>query len=104
MPLTHPLVADTTHDDRALEGVWIGNDLCTPNFWMYSVKYGKIMRMSDPKHFDTILPFLQPHDVPHRIHLTITDIESMHAAADRDVEFLHPTSLVHTGLGALLMV
>ena len=24
---THPLVADATHDDIALEGLWIGNDL-----------------------------------------------------------------------------
>ena len=52
--------------------------------------------MSDPKHFDTNLPFLQPHDVPHRIDLTIADIEVMHAVAGRDVECLHPTSLVHT--------
>ena len=52
--------------------------------------------MSDHKHFDTILPFLQLHDVPHRIDLTIADIEAMHTAAGRDVEFLHPTSLVHT--------
>ena len=53
------------------------------------------MRMSDHKHFDTILPFLQLHDVPHRIDLTIADIEAMHTAAGRDVEFLHPTSLVY---------
>ena len=36
LPRTHPFVVDTTHDDRAVEGVWLGNDLCTPNFWMYS--------------------------------------------------------------------
>jgi hypothetical protein len=36
------------------------------------------MCMSDPKHFDTILPFLQPLDVPHRIDLTIDSIESIH--------------------------
>jgi hypothetical protein len=30
----HPLVADTTHDDRSLEGIWLGNELHTPNFLM----------------------------------------------------------------------
>jgi hypothetical protein len=54
------------------------------------------MRMSDPKHFDTILPFLQPLGVPHRIDLTIADIEAMHTVAGQDVDFLHPTSNVHT--------
>jgi hypothetical protein len=36
LPREHPHVADTTHDDRAEEGVFLGNDLTTPNFWMYS--------------------------------------------------------------------
>jgi hypothetical protein len=31
LPHVHPLVADTTHDDRVLEGIWIDNDLHTPN-------------------------------------------------------------------------
>ncbi len=30
-------------------------------------KHKKVMKMSDPKHFDPILPFLQPTDVPHKI-------------------------------------
>jgi hypothetical protein len=32
---------------------------------MFSFKHKKVMKRSDPKHFDTILPFLQPTDVPH---------------------------------------
>ncbi len=32
LPHVHPLVVDTTHDDRVLEGIWIDNDLHTPNF------------------------------------------------------------------------
>ncbi len=96
LPRTHPVVVDTTHDDRAVEGVCLGNNLCTPNFWMYSFKHKKVLRMSDPKHFDTILPFLQPLDVPHRIDLTVADIEAMHTVAGQDVDFLHPTSNVHT--------
>jgi len=41
LPRTHPHVADTTHDDRAEEGVFLGNDLTTPNFWMYSFRAKK---------------------------------------------------------------
>jgi hypothetical protein len=36
--------------------------------------------LSNPKHWDHILPFMQPRDVPHRIALTDTDIRAMHAA------------------------
>ena len=36
LPDAHPQVADTTLNDRAEEGVFLGNDLTTPNFWMYS--------------------------------------------------------------------
>ena len=41
LPRTHPLVENETLDDRALEGVWLGNDLSTPVFWMYSFKLRK---------------------------------------------------------------
>ena len=69
LPRTHPLVENETLDDRALEGVWLGNDLSTPMFWMYSFKLRKVVRLSDPRHFDHILPFLCPEDIPHRIDL-----------------------------------
>jgi hypothetical protein len=80
LPREHPHVADTTHDDRAEEGVFLGNDLTTPNFWMYSFRAKKVMMLSDPKHWDHILPFMQPGDVPHKIALTDADIRAMHAA------------------------
>ena len=32
LPRTHPLVENETLDDRAPEGVWLGNDLSTPMF------------------------------------------------------------------------
>ena len=35
--------------------------------------------MSDPRHSDTIFPFLQPGDVGHKIDLTVDDIAKMHA-------------------------
>ena len=60
----HPHVPDTTHDDRAEEGVFLGNDLTTPNFWMYSFREKKMMMLNDPKHWDHILPFMQPGDDP----------------------------------------
>ena len=39
-------------------------------FWMYSVKLRKVVRLSDPLHFDHILTFLCPEDIPHRIDLS----------------------------------
>ncbi len=36
--------------------------------------------LSDPKHWDHILPFMQPGDVPHRIALTDEDIRAMYAS------------------------
>ena len=43
LPREHPHVIDTTHDDRAEEGVFLGDDLTTPNFWMYSLRAKKVM-------------------------------------------------------------
>ena len=82
LPREHPHVVDTTHDDRAEEGVFLGNDLTTPTFWLWSFKHRKAMRLSDPKHFDHILPFLQPADVYHSIPLSSADIVRMHAHDD----------------------
>mgnify|MGYP003316596728 FL=1 len=59
LPREHPHVADTTHDDRA-EGVFLGNDLTTPTFWLWSFKHRKAMRLSDPKHFDHCLLYTSP--------------------------------------------
>jgi hypothetical protein len=43
LPREHHHVIDTTHDDRAEEGVFLGDDLTTPNFWMYSLRPKKVM-------------------------------------------------------------
>ena len=69
---------DMTHDDHAEEDVFLGNDLTTHNFWVYSFRAKKVMMLSDPKHCDHVLPFMQPGDVPHRIALTDADIRAMH--------------------------
>jgi hypothetical protein len=73
----HPHVADTTHDDRSEEDVFLGNDRTTPNFWMYSFRAKKVMMLSDPKHWDHILPLMQPWDVSHKIALTDANIRAM---------------------------
>jgi hypothetical protein len=86
LPRMHPLVENETLDDQALEGMWLGNDLSTPMFWMYSFKLRKVLRLSDPRHFDHILPFLCPEDIPHRIDLSADDICKMH---EEDVDKVH---------------
>ncbi len=58
--------------------------LTTPNFWIYSFRTKKVMMLSDPKHWDHILPFMQSGDVPHRIALTDADIRAMHVADDHE--------------------
>jgi hypothetical protein len=68
-------VENETLDDRALEGVWLGNDLSTPMFWMYSFKLRKVVRLSDPRHFDHILMmillllFLQKQSLAFAVYL-----------------------------------
>ena len=44
LPHAHPLVSDTTHDDRT-EGIWLGNEVHTPNFLMWSFKHKKVCTM-----------------------------------------------------------
>jgi hypothetical protein len=79
LPREHPHVADTTHDDRAEEGVFLGKDLTTATFLLWSFEHRKAMQMSDPKDFDHILPFLQPADVHHTIRLTAQEVVRMQA-------------------------
>jgi hypothetical protein len=50
--------------------------------------------MSDPRHFDTILPFLQPGDVGHKIDLTADDIEKMHESSSSSIST--PTTTIQT--------
>jgi hypothetical protein len=67
-------VENETLDDRALEGVY----LSTPVIRMYSFQLRKVVSLSDPCHFDHILPFLRPEDIPHRIDLSADDMCKMH--------------------------
>ncbi len=62
--------------------LFLGNHLATPTFWLWSFKHKKAMRMIDPKHFDHILPFLQPADVHHAIPLTAQEVVRMHTKDD----------------------
>ena len=74
LPRKYPLVENETLDDRALEGVY----LSTPVIRMYSFQLRKVVSLSDPCHFDHILPFLRPEDIPHRIDLSADDMCKMH--------------------------
>jgi hypothetical protein len=56
--------------------------LTTPTFWLWTFKHKKAMRMSDPKHFDHILPFLQPADAHHTMPLTAQEVVRMHDKDD----------------------
>ena len=43
LPRDHPLVTVTKHSDRGLEGAFIGWDLHTLTFWMWSFPQQKVM-------------------------------------------------------------
>jgi hypothetical protein len=60
--------------------------------------------MSDPKHFDHILPFLQPADVHHAIPLTAQEVLRMHAkddvpVAESNCGRLRAAALLHLTFG-----
>eukprot|EP00961_Rhodomonas_salina_P217567 2940096-Rhodomonas_salina.1 len=61
LPREHPLVKDTTHSDRSLEGVFLGWHDTTQSCWMYSVKEQHILKVQDAvfKHSHEY-PFLDP--------------------------------------------
>jgi hypothetical protein len=44
-----PPATGTSSRDRY--DVLLGNDLTTPNFWMYGFRAKKVMMLSDPKHW-----------------------------------------------------
>jgi hypothetical protein len=78
LPRTHPLMENETLDDRAFEGVWLGNELIDPMFCMCSFKLRKVVPLIDPLHFDHILSFLCPEDIPHSVDLSANGICKMH--------------------------
>jgi hypothetical protein len=94
LPRAHPLVSDMTHDDRTLEVIWLGNELNTPIFLIWNFKHKKVYTMSDPRHFDTIWPFLQPGDVGHKIDQTVDDIEKIHKTSSSSISV--PTTTIQT--------
>ena len=68
LPREHPLVEDTTHSDRAEEGVFLSFDVSTPMAWMYSFRRRKVVKV-EPKHFSPhVLPFRTPDKLVHRQH------------------------------------
>ena len=71
LPREHPLVQENqTMADHALEGAFLGFDLLTPSAWMYSVKLGKAVRVTDWTFYDDQYPFLNPSVIITPRHLT----------------------------------
>ena len=68
MSREHPLVkSDTTHEDRALEGAFLGWDLTTPTFWMWSFRLKQVVRLEGPR-FSKFYPFRNPEAVVNNKH------------------------------------
>jgi len=80
LPREHPLVANTTHSDRGLEGAFLGWDLATPTVWMWSFLLKKPIRLHDPTFYDSKYPFADPSCLVNRSDLTVD------AAVDEDTE------------------
>jgi hypothetical protein len=78
LPREHPLVKDTTHSDRGLEGAFLGWDLLTPTCWIYSFRLQKPVRMSDPTFFNRKFPFLTPEILANRHDISPAEIALMH--------------------------
>mmetsp|Transcript_68447 Transcript_68447/g.142724 ORF Transcript_68447/g.142724 Transcript_68447/m.142724 type:complete len:273 (+) Transcript_68447:444-1262(+) len=71
LPREHPLVQEEqTHGDRALEGIFLGNDPVTPTYWMYSFRLERVLRVQDVTIYDGDYPFrrgsLQERSLQHR--------------------------------------
>eukprot|EP00961_Rhodomonas_salina_P097969 1318494-Rhodomonas_salina.1 len=61
LPKEHPLVVDTTHSDRGVEGAFLGWHDSTPTCWMYSFIHQLITRVQDAVfNHDGEYPFRDP--------------------------------------------
>ena len=78
LPREHPLVIDTTNSDCALEGSFLCWDPATPLVWMWSFKYQRPMRMSDPIFSNHLLPFRDPQVIINHGDLTDQQVVAMH--------------------------
>jgi hypothetical protein len=76
----HPGAGICTHPGITILTIIISCSVSTTvlgdSIWMYSFLTKEVMMLSDPKHWDHILTYMQPGDVPHRIGLTDTDIHT----------------------------
>ena len=79
LPRESKLVANTTLDDRGLEGAFLMSDHTTPTFWMWSFKFNKPMKMCDGIFYPQY-PFRDPSILQHTAHLSHEDVRAMHEA------------------------
>ena len=81
----HSLVQTGIMDDRTLDGIWLGNDFITITFFLYSSTIRKVVRLSDPCHFDHIMQFLNPYAISLHFDLSREDIcpNTLHAASPK---------------------
>ena len=68
---THPLVQNGIMDDRALDGIWLGDHLTALSFVLYSFKTLKVVCRSNPRHFHHILLFLTPYETSRELLILI---------------------------------
>lgn len=76
----HPLVGeDTMHADRGLGGAFLGWDLTTPTFWLWSFKLRKPVRLEGPRFKQHLYPFKDPCVLVDSHVLTMADVNALHA-------------------------
>jgi hypothetical protein len=81
MSCKHPMVQeDTTREDCALEGTFLGCDLTTPTFWLWSFSLKKPMHLEGPSFSLHLYPFRNPTMIINQGHLTLEDVEAIHTA------------------------
>jgi hypothetical protein len=78
IPREHPLVTDTTHSDRALEGAFLGFDTSTLSAWIYSFKLQRPIRVSDLRVSPRKFPFRDTSCVLTPGSLTDDQVLQMH--------------------------
>ena len=70
LPREHPLVTDTTHSDRALEGMFLAFNTSTPSVWIYSFRLQRAVQMSDVQFAKHLFPLADTTCILTPGHLT----------------------------------
>jgi hypothetical protein len=80
IPRENPMVEDTTHSDRGVEGAFLGWHDTTPTCWMFSFKHQRILRVQDAVfNHDEEYPFRTPESIITPGVLTADLVAAMHS-------------------------